>query len=281
MESIRNSFDKLSRSTKSSMSNKQSMSNRGSISNKPSQTKLSPLETLIDTPVNSFTSRGSTPKPAGLAAKSTKFAAETYNNTLSFFNAKNYIFIFGFIMVLALFGINIFTYLSQATNYITGLVGPMFSTSGNVLGDTTKSIINNTSAGTQQILDVGSNTTQQIIDVGSDTTQRIIDVGSNTTKNIVDATAKGTTSGIDYLQGSLKKNVSAVKPENNNPTTNYVNKPVAEPDPSNTSSSSQGYCYIGNINDARHCAKVNTNDQCMSGDIYPTMDICINPNIKA
>ena len=272
MEPIRNSFDKLSRSTKSSMSN------RGSISNKPSQT-------LIDTPVNSFTSRGSTPKPAGLADKSTKFATETYNNTLFFFNAKNDIFIIGFIigfiMVLALFGINIFTYLSQATNYITGLVGPMFSTTANVLGDTTKSIIKNTSAGTQEILDVGSNTSQQIVDVGSGTTQRIIDVGSNTSKNIVDATAKGSTSGIDYLQGSLKKNVSAVKPENNNPTTNHVNKPAAEPEPTNTTASSHGYCYIGNINDARHCAKVNTNDQCMSGDIYPTMDICINPNIKA
>lgn len=266
MESIRNSFDKLSRSTKSS------------IYNKPSQTEPSPFDT--NTPVNSFTSRSSTPKPSNLAAKSTKFAAETYNNSISFFNVKNYIFVFGFIMVLALFGINIFTYLSQATNYITGLVGPMFSTSGNVLGGTTKSIVNNTSDGTQQIIDVGSNTSQQIIDVGSNTTKNLVDVGSNTTKNIVDTTAKGTTSGIDYLEGSLKKNVSAVKPENNNPTTNHVNKPVAEPEPTNTTASSQGYCYIGNNNDARHCAKVNTNDKCMSGDIYPTLDICINPNIK-
>ena len=268
MESIRNSFDKLSRNNTRSMSNKQSMSNKGStfnrgnIYNKPSETRISPID--------SFRSIDSSPKPASLLAKSTNFASEAYNNTLSFFNAKNYLIIFVIIMVFALFGLNIFTYLSRVTDYISGLVRPIFSSSGNLIGDTAKSIVNNTSTGTQEIIDVGSNTIQQTTDVGSE----II-------KNTIDVTAKGTTSGIDYLQGSLKKNVSAVKPENNHPTKDHVNKPIEEPDPSDSSSSSQGYCYIGNINEARHCAKVNINDQCMSGDIYPTMDICINPNIKA
>jgi hypothetical protein len=45
--------------------------------------------------------------------------------------------------------------------------------------------------------------------------------------------------------------------------------------------SKSGYCYIGEDRGFRSCIKVGENDQCMSGDIFPTMDICINPNLRA
>lgn len=45
--------------------------------------------------------------------------------------------------------------------------------------------------------------------------------------------------------------------------------------------SKSGYCFIGEDRGFRSCIKVGENDQCMSGDIFPTMDICINPNLRA
>ena len=48
-----------------------------------------------------------------------------------------------------------------------------------------------------------------------------------------------------------------------------------------TGRSKSGYCYIGEDRGFRSCIKVGENDQCMSGDIFPTMDICINPNLRA
>ena len=44
--------------------------------------------------------------------------------------------------------------------------------------------------------------------------------------------------------------------------------------------SKSGYCYIGEDRGFRSCISVGENDQCMSGDIFPTMDICINPNLR-
>lgn len=41
-----------------------------------------------------------------------------------------------------------------------------------------------------------------------------------------------------------------------------------------------GYCYIGEDNGFRSCVKVGKNDQCISGDIFPTHDVCINPNLR-
>ena len=44
--------------------------------------------------------------------------------------------------------------------------------------------------------------------------------------------------------------------------------------------SKAGYCFVGADRNVRTCVKVGDDDVCMSGDIYPTMDLCVNPNLK-
>jgi len=50
---------------------------------------------------------------------------------------------------------------------------------------------------------------------------------------------------------------------------------------SNRSSSKGGFCYIGADRGTRTCVEVGPSDRCMSGDIFPTMDVCINPSLRA
>ena len=57
-------------------------------------------------------------------------------------------------------------------------------------------------------------------------------------------------------------------------------KERTEPQPIQSDSQQNGYCYIGKINNSRYCAKVSSRNSCMSGDIFPTMAVCINPNLK-
>jgi hypothetical protein len=52
------------------------------------------------------------------------------------------------------------------------------------------------------------------------------------------------------------------------------------PQPSRSDSQHHGFCYVGRSNNIRHCAKVSSKSKCMSGDIFPTMDLCINPAIR-
>ena len=47
-----------------------------------------------------------------------------------------------------------------------------------------------------------------------------------------------------------------------------------------TGSQKTGYCYIGEDRGFRSCIEVGINDKCMSGDIFPTEAICINPNLR-
>lgn len=44
--------------------------------------------------------------------------------------------------------------------------------------------------------------------------------------------------------------------------------------------SENGFCYIGYDNGQRDCIDVYAGDICMSGEIFPTLDICINPKLR-
>ena len=46
-------------------------------------------------------------------------------------------------------------------------------------------------------------------------------------------------------------------------------------------SGKHGWCFIGSEGLSRTCAEIGINDTCMSGEIYPTKDVCINPNLRA
>jgi hypothetical protein len=46
------------------------------------------------------------------------------------------------------------------------------------------------------------------------------------------------------------------------------------------SSNKSGWCFIGEDRGFRSCIQVNENEKCMSGDIFPSQEICINPNLR-
>lgn len=56
-------------------------------------------------------------------------------------------------------------------------------------------------------------------------------------------------------------------------------EPDADPIKVHTSGKS-GYCNVGSWKGIRSCVKVNTKNECMSGDIFPTKEICINPTLR-
>lgn len=42
-----------------------------------------------------------------------------------------------------------------------------------------------------------------------------------------------------------------------------------------------GWCLIGEDKGVRNCIKVGANDTCLSGDIFPNNQICVNPNLRS
>lgn len=56
------------------------------------------------------------------------------------------------------------------------------------------------------------------------------------------------------------------------------------PSPNDTTSNKfqpkSGYCFIGEDRGHRSCIEVSDSNKCMSGNIFPSMDVCVNPNLR-
>ena len=42
-----------------------------------------------------------------------------------------------------------------------------------------------------------------------------------------------------------------------------------------------GWCFVGEQKGFRNCVEVGENDKCLSGDIFPTSQVCVNPSLRA
>lgn len=169
------------------------------------------------------------------------------------------------IIGLAILGFNIFKYLSNATDNLSKLFGPLASLAG---GGVT-SAVRTSAEGTKGIV----NTTADVIDSGLDELEKKLD--NNTVRNKIDSRKKEK----NNKKGEESKyEGKAVESRNKRKTRG--------PSPDDAGSRTQGkvgktgYCYIGEDRGFRSCIRVDADDECMSGDIFPTKELCINPTLR-
>jgi len=95
--------------------------------------------------------------------------------------------------------------------------------------------------------------------------------------------------GAEVIEDALdeKKNQDEYQPTNLEESLDEPrgkDEPTPSPDLSNESdiqlAKKAGYCYVGTLNKKRTCIEIDEHDKCMSGDIFPTRDICVNPNLR-
>lgn len=92
-----------------------------------------------------------------------------------------------------------------------------------------------------------------------------LEVGLEETEKIVGGALGEVEHALDYI-ATGNSNTLSPKPDSSDSIVQNRNTP--------------GYCYIGKDRGVRSCLFVGVNDSCMSGDIYPSMDICVNPKLR-
>ena len=103
--------------------------------------------------------------------------------------------------------------------------------------------------------------------------------------HIATAIDNNTKNDKSYNIPEIKK--IAQRPEVSAPTRlPQVGNPLPTPDITGSKTQAvqatkSGFCYIGEDRGFRSCVPVKSGNQCMSGDIFPTQAICINPNLRA
>lgn len=171
-------------------------------------------------------------------------------------------------IVLALLGLNIFYYLGDATEFTAYVIEPVAKFFGYSVSETTKEVVKTSASGANVAVDATSGVLKNVI---------------NTSAGVVDDTLPETKT---RTQSQL--NISQQK-LNQRPNNNQKVKASNEDDQvlsgslSNNSSKASGvigYCYIGEDRGNRSCVPINEQSSCMSGEIFPSRDICINPNLR-
>lgn len=185
-------------------------------------------------------------------------------NGLKKINATTWILI---ILILAFLGLNIFVYLAKGTQNITNLFAPLI-----------KQIFKTSIATTEQVVDVSAEGAKAVVDESAGVIQSSLTALQNVTPN----SAKSTISSqpINKLQIDTIQQSSLNKALN----TSQEQQSIYQADSASStiqSGSKAGWCYIGEDRGFRTCAEIGVNDSCMSGEIFPSHEICINPNLRS
>ena len=203
------------------------------------------------------------------------------------------------ILILALLGFNIFIYLAKGTGAVAEFIdkyfGPLLKLFGISILETTKQTINASATGTKAGVDAVANTTTGAIDVleqgtnltSNATTNATTSSNINSSNKYSGQQASGTQKNAMPVQQQIQQDGSATewRQDTLDSALNDASK-NPEPQPDESSSSVQstgkaGWCYIGMDRNTRTCSQVGVNDTCMSGDIFPSQDICMNPSLRA
>lgn len=211
-----------------------------------------------------------------LQSSDTAFPSQSFSDDSGFLsgfkniNTTTWIII---VFIFAFLGFNIFAYLAKGTQDITNIFAPLitliFGETAKVAGET----INVSAEGAKAVV----SGTAGAIDTGLTAVQQA------TAPNSAPSTIKGQPIGQQQQQPDIMQQSSLNKALNTSQQQqqSQYDYQANEASSSIHGSGQAGWCYIGEDRGYRSCAQVSASDTCMSGDIFPSQEICMNPNLRA
>ena len=168
------------------------------------------------------------------------------------------------LLILSVLGFNIFNYLGKVTQTLSDIFGPIIALFGGGATGVLKKTVATSASGTGGLIKGGAD----VIDSGLGALE----------KKLNESSAKN---NIDNKKVNTKKAEENKEGENAPPTT--TKGPIPDEAGSNTQSkpSKPSFCYIGEDRGTRSCIQVDKDSNCMSGEIFPSMELCINPSLRS
>jgi hypothetical protein len=223
---------------------------------------------------NSILNSAESSSPQILSTDSSTFStsdSSSFFDSLKSINPTTWIII---ILILAFLGFNVFVYLAKGTQDITSFFGPLI-----------QKIFGTTAAITGQAVDVSAEGAKAVVSGTADVVNTGLTAVQNVTPNQAPSSVKSQSVQNTMQQPDMLANASLNKALNTSKTQNTNDEYQANEASSSlytdATTGKAGWCYIGEDRGFRSCAQVGINDTCMSGDIFPSQDICVNPSLRA
>ena len=182
------------------------------------------------------------------------------STTIMGFDSKNFIII-GLVALLlfAILGINILTLSGNILQTITNIFGPLISQILGIIGYTTGTVLNKSA------------------DIVGDTTKTGIDIAEGTIHSVGDLLKNASSSNVnDSSKRSLDSAINLANSYPLYPRPDNSENPIQNP----ITSSKQNWCLVGEYQGKRGCVGIDEGDKCISGQLFPTQQMCLNPTLS-
>lgn len=194
------------------------------------------------------------------------------------FSAKNAIIIvLCVLLILSFLGINLLIIGGNIVDTILKIFGPLISQILSIFGYTTGTLLNigaDVAGDTAKFgIDIAEGSVHSIGNILKDASQGHVNPDS---KNSLDNALKNNifTNNNDDCKGNLDKAVNDSKSKTaSNPSPDTSENPIQKP----ISSGKSGWCLVGEYKGKRGCIEVAEQDKCLSGQVYPSQKMCLNP----
>jgi hypothetical protein len=183
------------------------------------------------------------------------------------------------IFILAFLGFNVFTYLAEGTQEITNIFLPLVQSVTSVIRYITGETLSTVAEGGKVVVNASTEVVTSSLNTLDELGEDITPDGAPMNTSLDNGPISNAIQQVENADNNtLNKaiNTSQVR-QSQNQNLNYE---ADEATSSIQGGGKSGWCYIGEDRGFRTCALVGVNDTCMSGDIFPTQEICVNPNLR-
>jgi hypothetical protein len=205
------------------------------------------------------------------------------------------------ILILAFLGINIFSYLEMGTEKTKDFFAPVLKLFGYETLKTTKQIVETSATGTKAGVDIIANSATGTINAienkasssNNNNTYNNTNTNTNANNQVTGQQPNNASRNTQSIQDQKKmerqiNELEDLQEQNLQKALDDSKSPNSGPRPDDSLSRIQasngsgkaGWCFIGEDRGFRTCSQIGQNDQCMSGDIFPSQEICMNPNLR-
>jgi len=183
---------------------------------------------------------------------------ESSSSTI-FSNNNIIIIVLVVLLIFSFLGINILTLLGNIFQSFVQIFGPMVSQILSIFGYTTGTVLNKTA------------------DVVSDTAKAGIDIAEGSIQSVGNILRDASNPNVnDKTKYSLDNALNQGKVSLGEPAADTSENPIQKP----ITAGKQTWCLVGEYQGKRGCIEVNEHDRCLSGQVFPSQKMCLNPTLS-
>jgi hypothetical protein len=184
---------------------------------------------------------------------------ESSSSSTIFSNNNIIIIVLVVLLIFSFLGINILTILGNIFQSFVQIFGPMVSQILSIFGYTTGTVLNKTA------------------DVVSDTAKASIDIAEGSIQSVGNILRDASNPNVnDKTKYSLDNALNNSKVSLGEPAADTSENPIQKP----ITAGKQTWCLVGEYQGKRGCIEVNEHDRCLSGQVFPSQKMCLNPTLS-